>query len=129
MFVSGNFQACPGARLRSPRYAHAMTAPDAAPSSVPPATTPEIRAVDGNRAALTLLLVQNVVSAILIGLRVPLGVALLFVALGVVAHFRDLGLGNGNLLLGMGALMLAGFFLVPLLSAEQRAQRRAGPRR
>ena len=60
---------------------------------------------------------------------IPLGVALLFVALGVAAHFRDLGLGNGNLLLGMGGLMLAGFFLVPLLSAEQRAQRRAGPRR
>lgn len=56
----------------------------------------------------------------------PLAVALLFVGLGVAAHFVDLGLGNGNLLLGMGGLMLAVFFLVPLFGAEQRAQRRAG---
>ena len=54
----------------------------------------------------------------------PLAVALLFVGLGVAAHFHDLGLGNGNLLLGMGGLMLAVFFGVPLFSAEQRAQRR-----
>lgn len=54
-----------------------MTAPDAAPPSVSPAPPPGIRAVDGNRAALTLLLVQNAVSAVLIGLRLPLGVALL----------------------------------------------------
>jgi hypothetical protein len=56
---------------------------------------------------------------------IPLAVALLFVGLGVAARYVDLGLGNGGLLLGMGALMLAVFFLVPLLSAEQRAQRRA----
>lgn len=58
----------------------------------------------------------------------PLAVAVLFVGLGVAARFADLGVGNGNLLLGMGGLMLAVFFLVPLLSAEQRAQRRGGPR-
>ena len=58
----------------------------------------------------------------------PLAVALLFIGLGVAARFTDLGVGNGGLLLGMGGLMLAVFFLVPLLSAEQRAQRRPGPR-
>ena len=58
----------------------------------------------------------------------PLAMALLFVGLGVAAHFTDLGLGNGNLLLGMGGLILAVFFLVPLFSAEQRAQRQAGRR-
>jgi hypothetical protein len=57
---------------------------------------------------------------------IPLAVALLFVVLGVAARYADLGLGDGRLLLGMGALMLAVFFLVPLFSAEQRAQRRAG---
>jgi len=56
----------------------------------------------------------------------PLAVALLFIGLGVAARFTDLGVVNGGLLLGMGALMLAVFFLVPLLSAEQRAQRRRG---
>ena len=58
----------------------------------------------------------------------PLAVALLFIGLGIAARYADLGLGDGRLLLGMGALMLAVFFGVPLLSAEQRAQRRPGPR-
>ncbi|THF67809.1 CPBP family intramembrane metalloprotease [Deinococcus sp. Arct2-2] len=72
-----------------------MTAPDA--PSTPPQAPPEspaplwptdqtpvrpptdsgIRAVDGNRAALTLLLTQNVVSAVLMSQGVPLGTALL----------------------------------------------------
>lgn len=61
-----------------------MTVPDVPPAPPLPPTDapvpppgPGIRAVDGNRAALTLLLVQNVVSALLLGLRVPLGTALL----------------------------------------------------
>lgn len=55
-----------------------MTAPDVSPTSLPPAPPlPGIRAVDGNRAALTLLLTQNVVSAVLIARGVPLGLALL----------------------------------------------------
>lgn len=59
-----------------------MTVPDVPPAPPPippevPPPAPHIRAVDGNRAALALLLVQNVVSALLIGLRVPLGTALL----------------------------------------------------
>ncbi|CAM3621311.1 CPBP family intramembrane glutamic endopeptidase [Deinococcus frigens] len=62
-----------------------MTAPDTDPPASqvwpdgpqlpkPPAG---IRAVDGNRAALSLLVIQNVVSALLIAQRVPLGTALL----------------------------------------------------
>ncbi|GGM01641.1 CPBP family intramembrane glutamic endopeptidase [Deinococcus aerophilus] len=43
----------------------------------PPTGRAGIRAVSGNRAALTLLIVQNVVSAVLVGLRIPLGLALL----------------------------------------------------
>ncbi|ACO45807.1 type II CAAX endopeptidase family protein [Deinococcus deserti] len=60
-----------------------MTAPDA-PTSPPaswPEATPEpmrgVRAVDGNRAALTLLVVQNVVSGVLIARGAPLGLSLL----------------------------------------------------
>lgn len=44
---------------------------------VKPPTDSGIRAVDGNRAALTLLLSQNVVSAVLMSQGVPLGTALL----------------------------------------------------
>ena len=55
---------------------------------------------------------------------VPLGLALLLLALGVAARFTDLGVGNGLLLLGTGLAILAVFFLVPLFSAELRAQRR-----
>lgn len=64
-----------------------MTTPDPVPPAVwpedPPqslaaSSGPQIRAVDGNRAALMLLVVQNVVSALLIGqLRLGLGMALL----------------------------------------------------
>jgi membrane protease YdiL (CAAX protease family) len=47
-------------------------------STPPPAPAgPQIRAVDGNRAALSLLVVQNVISALLLGRGVPLGTALL----------------------------------------------------
>ncbi|WP_034384750.1 CPBP family intramembrane glutamic endopeptidase [Deinococcus sp. YIM 77859] len=79
-----------------------MTAPDVPPAPSLPAPDapapplPGIRAVDGNRAALTLLLTQNVVSALLIGRGVPLGTALLgaFVAtvlLGLLCFRRTLG--------------------------------------
>lgn len=61
-----------------------MTVPDSPTTPQPWADetrSPEppagIRAVDGNRAALGLLIVQNVVSALLIAQRVPLGTALL----------------------------------------------------
>ncbi|GGL68451.1 hypothetical protein GCM10010840_03120 [Deinococcus aerolatus] len=62
-----------------------MTAPDTDPPASPPwpdeaqplRPAPGIRAVDGNRAALSLLVIQNVVSALLIAQRVPLGTALL----------------------------------------------------
>ncbi|WP_221089132.1 CPBP family intramembrane glutamic endopeptidase [Deinococcus aquaedulcis] len=60
-----------------------MTAPHPSPPPTPPQAAPlspvppGIRAVDGNRAALTLLLVQNVVSALLMAAGVPLGTALL----------------------------------------------------
>lgn len=82
-----------------------MTAPDApsSPTPAPPETHAPawptdqipvrppadsgIRAVDGNRAALTLLLTQNVVSAVLMARGVPLGTALLlsFVANVILA--------------------------------------------
>ncbi|BDP42216.1 hypothetical protein DAETH_21850 [Deinococcus aetherius] len=71
-----------------------MTAPDVptfpSPDPVPVAPVRGVRAVDGNRAALTLLITQNVVSALLIAAHLPLGTALLgaFVAtvlLGLVA--------------------------------------------
>lgn len=65
-----------------------MTAPDSStrpsPDPVPVALTPGVRAVSGNRAALTLLVTQNVVSALLIGLGVPLGTALLGAFVAVV---------------------------------------------
>ncbi|WP_050920697.1 CPBP family intramembrane glutamic endopeptidase [Deinococcus gobiensis] len=48
---------------------------ESTPAPVPPG--PQIRAVDGNRAALALLIVQNVVSALLIARGAPLGTALL----------------------------------------------------
>ncbi|SMB91521.1 CPBP family intramembrane glutamic endopeptidase [Deinococcus hopiensis] len=68
-----------------------MTAPDAAPAPVSSMPAPGIRAVDGNRAALTLLAVQNLASAVFaasiplplpgrtvrVGLGLPLGTALL----------------------------------------------------
>jgi hypothetical protein len=56
-----------------------MTAPDAPASPLAPDAPPApgIRALDGNRAALSLLIAQNVISAVLIGLGVPLGTALL----------------------------------------------------
>lgn len=58
-----------------------MTAPDRPVSpSIPQA--PGIRAVDGNRAALTLLIAQNVLSAVFIGLGLPLGTALLLSFVG-----------------------------------------------
>ncbi|WP_019588290.1 CPBP family intramembrane glutamic endopeptidase [Deinococcus apachensis] len=68
-----------------------MTAPDVPPT---PATlapegtaqppTPVIRAVDGNRAALALLITQNVVSALLLAARLPLGLSLLGAFVGTV---------------------------------------------
>lgn len=61
-----------------------MTAPDATPAPLPSASLPGIRAVDGNRAALTLLLTQNVISALLLAARVPLGLALLGAFIGNV---------------------------------------------
>ncbi|CAM4066631.1 CPBP family intramembrane glutamic endopeptidase [Deinococcus marmoris] len=61
-----------------------MTVPDSPTTPQPwpdetqfPKPPGGIRAVDGNRAALGLLIVQNVVSALLIAQRVPLGTALL----------------------------------------------------
>ncbi|QFP76235.1 CPBP family intramembrane glutamic endopeptidase [Deinococcus sp. AJ005] len=61
-----------------------MTAPDSPTTPQPwpdethaPTPPAGIRAVDGNRAALGLLIIQNVVSALLIAQRVPLGTALL----------------------------------------------------
>ncbi|MVN85414.1 CPBP family intramembrane metalloprotease [Deinococcus sp. HMF7620] len=57
-----------------------MTVPPAQPDLTAPATSPgsrPIRAVDGNRAALALLAVQNVASAALLALGVPLGTSLL----------------------------------------------------
>ncbi len=74
-----------------------MTAPDTDTSASPPwpqETPPPagIRAVDGNRAALSLLVIQNVVSALLIAQRVPLGVTLLasfaVVVLAAFVFFR-----------------------------------------
>lgn len=62
-----------------------MTAPDVTPPLLPaPAPSPGIRAVDGNRAALMLLVVQNLVSAVLMGLGVPLGTALLLTFVSTV---------------------------------------------
>lgn len=61
-----------------------MTAPDVPPAPAPP--TPDVpvqspirgsRAVDGNRAALALLLTQNVVATVLLRARLPLGLSLL----------------------------------------------------
>ena len=74
-----------------------MTAPDTDPPASPPRpheTQPPagIRAVNGNRAALSLLVIQNVVSALLIAQRVPLGVTLLasfaVVVLAAFVFFR-----------------------------------------
>ncbi|MDV6374123.1 CPBP family intramembrane glutamic endopeptidase [Deinococcus arenicola] len=70
-----------------------MTVPDAptpAPQPWPaemhtPKPPAGVRAVDGNRAALGLLVIQNVVSALLIAQRVPLGTALLGSFVVVVA--------------------------------------------
>lgn len=56
------------------------TSPPAWPGHSTPPTgpqPPQIRAVDGNRAALALLVVQNVVSALLLGRGMPLGTSLL----------------------------------------------------
>ncbi|GAA0517797.1 type II CAAX endopeptidase family protein [Deinococcus depolymerans] len=66
-----------------------MTVPDALPVTTDPPDVPAppgVRAVDGNRAALALLLVQNVVSAGLLALKVPLGASLLgaFVVVALV---------------------------------------------
>ncbi|GBF04016.1 abortive infection protein [Deinococcus aerius] len=66
-----------------------MTAPDVPPTPVAltpegTAPSPSIRAVDGNRAALALLITQNVVSAVLLGLRLPLGLSLLGAFVGTV---------------------------------------------
>lgn len=61
-----------------------MTAPDV-PASLPTPDAPPapgIRALDGNRAALTLLIAQNVISALLIARGVPLGTALLLSFVG-----------------------------------------------
>ncbi|ALW88305.1 CPBP family intramembrane glutamic endopeptidase [Deinococcus actinosclerus] len=57
-----------------------MTVPEPPPISVPPAppAAPDgVRAVSGNRAALALLVVQNVASALLVAAGLPLGTALL----------------------------------------------------
>ncbi|GAA5531926.1 type II CAAX endopeptidase family protein [Deinococcus aluminii] len=61
-----------------------MTVPDVPPAvslATPDVPVPPpvrgIRAVDGNRAALTLLITQNVVSALLLAVHVPLGLTLL----------------------------------------------------
>ncbi|WP_155298053.1 CPBP family intramembrane glutamic endopeptidase [Deinococcus kurensis] len=57
-----------------------MTVPEPPPISVPPAPPAEpagVRAVSGNRAALALLVVQNVASALLVAAGLPLGTALL----------------------------------------------------
>ena len=48
-------------------------APEATPGALAPHGAPGVRAVDGNRAALTLLIVQNVVAALGVGLDVPVG--------------------------------------------------------
>ncbi|GGO27812.1 CPBP family intramembrane glutamic endopeptidase [Deinococcus humi] len=75
-----------------------MTAPDTDTPASPPwphKTQPPagIRAVNGNRAALSLLVIQNVVSALLIAQRVPLGVTLLasfaVVVLAAFVFFRS----------------------------------------
>ena len=73
-----------------------MTVPEPVAPSVPPVPPAEpagVRAVSGNRAALTLLLVQNVVSAVLMGVGAPLGLALrgAFAVVVLVAFtaFRD----------------------------------------
>ncbi|MEF2280058.1 type II CAAX endopeptidase family protein [Deinococcus sp. YIM 134068] len=76
-----------------------MTAPDSptrlSPDPVPTPFTRGVRAVSGNRAALVLLVTQNVASAVLIGLGLPLGTSLLgaFVAVvlvGLVAFPKSL---------------------------------------
>lgn len=57
-----------------------MTVPDSVPATTHPPDVPAprgVRAVDGNRAALALLIIQNVVSAVLLSLKVPLGASLL----------------------------------------------------
>lgn len=57
-----------------------MTVPDALPVTTDPPDVPAprgVRAVDGNRAALALLLVQNAASAGLMALGLPLGASLL----------------------------------------------------
>ncbi|PTA66653.1 CPBP family intramembrane glutamic endopeptidase [Deinococcus arcticus] len=76
-----------------------MTAPHPTPQPTPEPVAPlspappGIRAVDGNRAALTLLVVQNVVSALLMAAGVPLGTALLgafaLVVLVALTIFRE----------------------------------------
>ncbi|WP_412028785.1 CPBP family intramembrane glutamic endopeptidase [Deinococcus yunweiensis] len=87
-----------------------MTWPDA-PSPAPTAHadgatpplpgTPGIRAVDGNRAALTLLIVQNVVAALGVGLDIPSGGRTIHIGL-------NLSLGTA-LLLSFAVLVLVAF--------------------
>jgi hypothetical protein len=52
---------------------------------------------------------------------VPLLLAVLFIVLGVVSKFRDIGCGNGNLLLVAGALIIGGS--VAVAWAKDRAAR------
>jgi hypothetical protein len=53
---------------------------------------------------------------------VPLLLAVLFIVLGVVSKFRDIGCGNGNLLLGAGILIIGSS--VAVAWAKDRAARR-----
>ncbi|PNY82292.1 CPBP family intramembrane glutamic endopeptidase [Deinococcus koreensis] len=88
-----------------------MTAPDAsppthpswpegAPTSPPPGAS-GVRAVDGNRAALSLLVLQNVVAALGVGMDLPIG--------GRTVHIGlHLSLGNA-LLLAFAVVVLVAF--------------------
>lgn len=71
-----------------------MTVPDALPVTTDPPDLPAprgVRAVDGNRAALALLLVQNVVSALLMGVSVPVGERVVRVGLNLPLGVSLLG--------------------------------------
>lgn len=88
----------------------------AAPSpEAPQDTGPQITALSGNRAALTLLVVQNVVSAFAMGVWVPLG-----------ANGQAVRLGLG---LPLGTALLLSFAVTVLvaLTAFKGAMARCGP--
>ncbi|WP_309570365.1 type II CAAX endopeptidase family protein [Deinococcus sp.] len=98
-----------------------LIAPDTPSGSSAPHGAPGVRAVDGNRAALTLLIVQNVVAALGVGMDIPAG--------GKTVHMGlNLPLGSA-LLLSFAVLVLVAFtaFRPAMRALMQDSRWRTGP--